>query len=72
MQHTDKHIMDVTSDDLFANYRKKACQDGCGVYCAVSTSLLYEKPLSVVGKEIVARSRRLPGLLRKRVAGQSG
>jgi MoaA/NifB/PqqE/SkfB family radical SAM enzyme len=26
MVHTDKHIMDVTLDDLYANYRKKSCQ----------------------------------------------
>lgn len=59
MQHTDKHIMDITPEDLFANYRKKSCQDGCGVYCAVSTSLLYEQPLKVIGREVVARGKRL-------------
>ncbi len=51
MVHTDKHIMDVTLDDLYANYRKKSCQKGCGVYCAVSASLLVEKPAQVLGKE---------------------
>ena len=63
MVHTDKHIMDVTLDDLYANYRKKSCQEGCGVYCAVSASLLVEKPLSVLGKEIVARAKRVPATL---------
>src|SRR3982751_635703 len=63
MVHTDKHIMDVTLDDLYANYRKKSCQEGCGVYCAVSASLLVEKPVSVVGKEILARAKRLPSIL---------
>src|SRR5439155_22157208 len=38
MVHTNKDIMDVTLDDLYANYRKKSCQEGCGVYCAVSAS----------------------------------
>ena len=38
-----KHIMDVTLNDLYANYRKKSCQEGCGVYFAVSDSLLVEK-----------------------------
>jgi len=47
--------MDVTLNDLYANYRKKSCQEGCGVYCAVSASLLVEKPVQVLGKEIVAR-----------------
>ena len=38
-----QHIMDVTLNDLYANYRKKSCQEGCGVYFAVSDSLLVEK-----------------------------
>jgi MoaA/NifB/PqqE/SkfB family radical SAM enzyme len=63
MVHTDKHIMDVTLDDLYANYRKKSCQDGCGVYCAVSASLLVQKPVRILGREILARARRVPALL---------
>lgn len=63
MVHTDKHIMDVTLDDLYANYRKKSCQDGCGVYCAVSASLLVRKPVRILGREILARARRVPALL---------
>jgi MoaA/NifB/PqqE/SkfB family radical SAM enzyme len=62
MVHTDKHIMDVTLDDLYANYRKKSCQEGCGVYCAVSASLLVEKPIAVLGNEIVARAKRVPSM----------
>ena len=68
MVKTDKHIMDITLDDLFANYRKKPCQAGCGVYCAVSTSLLVENPAKVVGREIVARAKRVPALVRHAVA----
>jgi MoaA/NifB/PqqE/SkfB family radical SAM enzyme len=64
MVHTSRHIMDVTLDDLYANYQKKSCQEGCGVYCAVSASLLVEKPLHVLGKEILARTKRIPLLLR--------
>jgi hypothetical protein len=64
MVHTNKHIMDVTLDDLYANYHKKSCQEGCGVYCAVSASLLFEKPVRVLGKEILARAKRLPSLWR--------
>lgn len=59
MKHTDKHIMEVTLDDLYANYRKKDCQAGCGVYCAVSTSLIVEKPVRVISREVVSRARRL-------------
>ncbi len=65
MVHTDKHIMDVTLDDLYANYRKKSCQEGCGVYCAVSASLLVEKPARVLGKEIAARAMRIPSMVRR-------
>src|SRR6476469_6293787 len=67
MKHSDKHIMDVTPEDLHANYRKKTCQAGCGVYCAVSTSLLVQKPVSVVSKEIVNRAKRIPGLIKQAV-----
>src|SRR5947209_3995739 len=63
MVHTDKHIMDVTLDDLYANYRKKSCQEGCGVYCAVSASLLVEKPIAVLRKEIITQSKRVPSML---------
>jgi hypothetical protein len=58
MVHTNKQ------DDLYANYKKKSCQEGCGVYCAVSASLLVETPLRVLGKEILARAKRVPSLLR--------
>jgi len=68
MVHTDKHIMDVTLDDLYANYRKKSCQKGCGVYCAVSASLLVEKPAQVLGREIVARAKRIPSMFRGSLA----
>lgn len=70
MVKTEKHIMDITLDDLFANYRKKPCQAGCGVYCAVSTSLLVENPGKVVGKEIVARAKRVPALMRSAFASR--
>jgi len=64
MVHTGKHIMDVTLDDLYANYRKKDCQKGCGVYCAVSTSLIVENPVQVIEQEVVSRAKRLPAVMR--------
>ena len=67
MVHGEKHIMDVTPEDLYANYRKKSCQAGCGVYCAVSTSLLVQNPVSLVSKEVVNRAKRIPGLIRQAV-----
>ena len=68
MVKTEKHILDITPDDLYANYRKKPCQVGCGVYCAVSTSLLVENPAKLVGREIVARAKRVPALMRSAFA----
>ena len=65
MLHTEKHIMDITLDDLYANNRKKSCQEGCGVYCAVSTSLMVQKPATVLTREILSRARRIPALFRK-------
>ena len=61
--------MDITLDDLYANHRKKTCQAGCGVYCAVSTSLLVQKPVSVISKEVVNRARRIPGLIKQAMSG---
>lgn len=71
MVKTDKHIMDITPEDLHANYRKKPCQVGCGVYCAVSTSLLIENPAKVVGKEIISRAKRVPALMRSAFTSRS-
>lgn len=65
MVHTEKHIMDITLEDLHDNYRKKPCQKGCGVYCAVSTSLLVENPLRVIGKEVISRAARVPAVVRE-------
>jgi MoaA/NifB/PqqE/SkfB family radical SAM enzyme len=67
MQPAERDILDVTPEDLYLNYRKKSCQDGCGVYCAVSASLLYERPFEVVGREIVARSRQIADVVRVRL-----
>jgi MoaA/NifB/PqqE/SkfB family radical SAM enzyme len=69
MVHSQKSIMDITLDDLYANYRKKSCQEGCGVYCAVSASMLVRDPVRVLGKEIVARAKRVPGLMRASLGG---
>jgi MoaA/NifB/PqqE/SkfB family radical SAM enzyme len=59
MRHTEKHILDVTPQDLLDNNQAKSCQDGCGVYCCVSTSLIYQRPLEVVGREARGRLRRI-------------
>jgi MoaA/NifB/PqqE/SkfB family radical SAM enzyme len=60
MRHTDQHILDVTPEDLLANNEAKSCQDGCGVYCCVNTSLLYERPVRTIGHEARLRLKRIP------------
>ena len=59
MLQGDKDLMDVTPADLRANNKAKSCQDGCGVYCCVSTSMIYANPLRVVGREVGAKIKRL-------------
>jgi MoaA/NifB/PqqE/SkfB family radical SAM enzyme len=58
MHQTDRHILDVTPQDLVENNRSKPCQDGCGIYCAVGTSLAYQHPFRMVGRELRARLAR--------------
>src|SRR4051812_6803211 len=59
MVHTQKDIMDVTLDDLYANNRKKDCQKGCGIYCAISTSLILQKPVRTITNEVISRGKQL-------------
>ena len=44
MYRSDVDIMDVTREHLRSWHSRKECQDNCGVYCVVSTSLLHEHP----------------------------
>lgn len=55
MRPTDRDILDMTVDDLRSYFRVKECQSGCGVYCAVSTSMFVASPLRFVGREVRAR-----------------
>ena len=59
MLQGEKDLMDVTPEDLVANKHAKPCQDGCGVYCCVSTSMIYAHPFRVVGREVGAKIKRL-------------
>jgi MoaA/NifB/PqqE/SkfB family radical SAM enzyme len=56
---TDKSVMDITPDDLRAYNAKKDCQQGCGVYCTVDTSLAVNDPLGYLAREArgIAHSR---------------
>jgi MoaA/NifB/PqqE/SkfB family radical SAM enzyme len=61
MRPTNRNILDITLEDMKEYHRQKSCQVGCGVYCAVSTSLFAEKPFNFVGKEIGPRIKQLFG-----------
>jgi len=57
---TDKDIMDVTHEDLLANNCRKKCQEGCGVYCVIGTSFMFNHPIRYIGvelQEILANNR---------------
>lgn len=49
----------VRAEDLRGYYRRKSCQKDCGVYCAVTASLLHERPLRMFGNEVATRVRRI-------------
>lgn len=72
MRPTDRDILDMRRGDLRGYFRQKACQVGCGVYCAVSTSRFVSDPFGFVGKEIAARAKQMVGELRKKDATSAG
>jgi MoaA/NifB/PqqE/SkfB family radical SAM enzyme len=49
---TDRHILEITQEDLLSYNRKKNCQAGCGVYCTVEASLAVSHPLRYAGREV--------------------
>jgi MoaA/NifB/PqqE/SkfB family radical SAM enzyme len=61
MRPTNRDILDMKLEDLQAYFVRKDCQKGCGVYCAVSTSLYVANPLKFVGREIAARVKQAMG-----------
>jgi hypothetical protein len=66
MKPTPHHIEDVTPELMRTFYRKKDCQQGCGVYCVVAASLFYERPAGYVARELVPRARQAWADLRGR------
>jgi hypothetical protein len=49
---TERHILEITREDLLSYNRKKDCQAGCGVYCTVGASLAVSHPLQYAGREV--------------------
>lgn len=58
MRPTNRDLEDMTVADLKGYFRKKSCQTGCGVYCAVSMSMFRDRPVSFVAPEIAPRLRQ--------------
>src|SRR5205814_6891583 len=62
---TERHILEITREDLLGYNRKKDCQARCGVYCTAQASLAVSHPLQYVGREVagvlVSRVVRMRG-----------
>ena len=58
---TERHILEITREDLLRYNRKKDCQARCGVYCTAQASLVVSHPLQYVGREVA-------GMLASRVS----
>ena len=77
---TERHILEITREDLLSYNRKKDCQARCGVYCTAQASLAVSHPLQYVGREVagmlasrVSRMRRGgPERIRDLTATQQG
>lgn len=68
---TEKHILDMTPDDLLEYDAPKACQQGCGVYCTVDMSLAVSDPVRYLGGEAAGLLRNGVATLRRRVDGRA-
>ena len=52
---TERHILEITREDLLSYNEKKSCQARCGVYCTVDTSLFVNHPVQYLGREVASR-----------------
>ena len=52
MYRTDIDILNITPEQLRTYDFRKDCQDNCGVYCVVSTSLLHQHPFRFLAGEL--------------------
>jgi MoaA/NifB/PqqE/SkfB family radical SAM enzyme len=63
---TERHILEITREDLLSYNRKKDCQAGCGVYCTAETSLAVSHPLQYAGREVAGMlASRVSRMLRR-------
>src|SRR5438046_4999510 len=49
---TERHILEITREDLLSYNRKKDCQAGCGVYCTAEASLAVSHHLRYAGRAV--------------------
>ena len=54
---TERHILEITKDDLLSYKGKKDCQAVCGVYCTVDTSLRVSHPVPLIGSGSCEQTR---------------
>jgi MoaA/NifB/PqqE/SkfB family radical SAM enzyme len=69
---TEKHILDVTEEDLLEYDRPKPCQDGCGVYCTVDMSLAVNDPVGYLAGEAAGVVRNTVARMRPGSNGRGG
>src|SRR2546428_776566 len=66
---TERHILEITREDLLSYNRKKDCQAGCGVYCTAAASLAGTPALRYAGREGAGvRADGAPGSRARRAA----
>src|SRR5207247_6168934 len=68
---TERHILEITREDLLSYNRKKDCQAGCGVYCTAEASLAVSHPLQYAGREVAGMLARRMSRIRTRGAERS-
>src|SRR5207248_11517551 len=49
---TERHILEITQEDLLGYNRKKNCQAGCGVYCTSEASLAVDNRVRSAGRGV--------------------
>jgi MoaA/NifB/PqqE/SkfB family radical SAM enzyme len=71
MRHTERDLLDMTLADLAPYHARKACQNGCGVYCVVGVSLFRDNPAKYVAGEVVPRLRQTWNDVRGKASAQT-
>src|SRR5436853_7303128 len=62
---TERHILEITREDLLSYNEKKSCQARCGVYCTLETSLAVSHPLHDASREVTGTLERRESRVRR-------